>query len=219
MEIQSEYPDIWELKIREMKMIDRSKESIATFTLQSEDRIWYAMENIEGDKCIYKLLLNEEICIIDPYAQGYVVLDGVMWSVRAKNQTDLKKEIQQLEGFDIVVSGQMNHAVTAARKQKIFYVQYEKRVNVGVEFYSVQGTHELVVVWEDPSQHIYHIDYKMVEPEREEERYGILLWFKLELDEIDRQQQKGTWTVKLLLDGRLVGFEAFSILENGLDDL
>lgn len=219
MLIQLEYPDIWELKLQTIKAVEKNGTVIAIFAFHTEDNIWYATGDVLGEKCTYKLVLNENIYINDPYADEYVVLDGEVWSVRYQDGISAENEIERIEGFDIVVSGQMNHAVTAAKRQKIFYAQYEKRVNVGVEFYSVFGVHELAVVWENPQQDIYHIDYKVVEPERAGERYGMLIWFKMLLVEVDREYQKGIWTAKILLDGRLIGFEPFSVRDNYLNDL
>lgn len=219
MLIQLEYPDIWELRLKKIEAVDKNRTVIATFVFHTEDNTWRAILNVTSEKCIYKLVLNEEIYINDPYANEYIVQDKEVWSVRYQEGINQESEIEPIEGFDITVSGQMNRAVTAAKSQKIFYAQYEKRVNVGVEFYSVLGVHELVVVWESPQQQVYHIDYKVVEPEIAGERYGMMIWFKLLLDEIGREQQKGIWTTKILLDGRLIGFEPFSILDNYLNDL
>ena len=55
------------------------------------------------------------------------------------------------------------------------------------------------------------MDYKILEPEQEGERYGIIVWFKLRLDEIEGELIKGVWIVKVLLDGVLIGFEMFRV--------
>lgn len=218
MNIQFEYPEIWELNIQKIEAVGINGEIIASLERSQKDKIWYAVGNVEGDRCIYKFLMNDYIYISDPYAHEYTMINGKVWSVRYNDMDAIENEIERIEAFDIVVSNQMNHAVRASKMQKIFYAQFEKRVNVGVEFYSVWGVHELAVVWERPGRHIYHIDYKVIEPEQEGERYAMINWFKMLLSEVDRELLTGMWIVEILLDGVLIGFEPFEVKEDWYGD-
>lgn len=211
MRIQFEYPDLRELEIQKIEVVDREGDVVATFALQHKEQTWYATVDVLEKQFHYKFRLNEEIYFVDPYADEYAMMDGEVWSIRCCEQSKTQNRIERIEQFDIVVSNQMNHSVRSSNVHKNFIAKLEKRVNVGVECYSVAGVHELLVVWSSPEQRIYRMDYKILEPEQEGERYGIIVWFKLRLDEIETELIKGVWIVKVLLDGVLIGFEMFRV--------
>ena len=75
------------------------------------------------------------------------MMDGEVWSIRCFEQSKTQNRIERIEQFDIVVSNQMNNSVRSSNVHKNFIAKLEKRVNVGVECYSVAGVHELLVVW------------------------------------------------------------------------
>lgn len=219
MKIQFEYPDIWELKIDRIEVVNRDGIVVTALELNKKDNIWHGEASYEGEKVIYKYRVNEYLYINDPYAQDYVIRDGKVWSICYKEKNMKKREFERVEKYDIVMSNQMNRSVQDSKSKKTFYWKYDKKVNVGVEFYFLSDVHELAVVWFEPEQHMYHIDYKVLEPEQEGKPYAMIIWFKMLFDEIEKERLAGVWTVKLLLDGALIGFEQFLVRESYMDDL
>lgn len=219
MKICLEYPNIRELEIQNIEVIDIRKNIIGTFTLQKDTNVWCAILDILSRELVYKFLINHEIYLNDPYSNDYIIKNGEVWSRRYTNHDITFTKTSSIGLFDIVVSNQMNSSVRASKNHKRFYRRLDKRVNVGVEFYSITGIHELLVVWGSPDKRTYHMDYKVIEPQREGESYGIIVWFRMLLDEVEEQLLRGAWTVRILIDGVLIGMEWFLVEESYVEDV
>lgn len=213
MRIRLEYPDVRELEIQSIEIVGIEKDVLGSFIVQKDTNVWYASIDIFASELVYKFWINKEIYLNDPYCNDYVVQNGEVWSRRYREDHMTFSRTPSIGTFDIVVSNQMNCAVHASKTYKTFYRRLDKRVNVGVEFYSIKGVHELLVVWGSPDKRTYHMDYKVLEPQQEGEAYGIIVWFKMLLDEVEEQLLRGDWTVRILLDGVLIGMEWFRVEE------
>lgn len=213
MKVYLEYPNIRELEIKSIHIVDIKKGIIGTFMLQKDTNVWYVMLDVLSSELVYKFLINREIYLNDPYGNDYIVKNGEVWSKQFVEHDMTFARTPSIGLFDIVVSNQMNCSVGASKMHKRFYRRLDKRVNIGVEFYSIKGVHELLVVWGSPDKRTYHMDYKVLEPQQEGEAYGIIVWFRMLLDEVEERLLRGDWTVRILLDGVLIGMEWFRVEE------
>lgn len=213
MKVRFEYPDVRELEIHSIEIVGIKKNVLGTFILQKDTSVWFALLEILSSELVYKFLINREIYLNDPYSNDYIVKNGEVWSRRYTDENMTFSRIPSIGLFDIVISNQMNCSVRASKMYKRFYRGVDKSVNVGVEFYSINGVHELLMVWGSPDKRTYHMDYKVLEPQQEGEAYGIIVWFRMLLDEVKEQLIRGDWTVRILLDGVLIGMEWFRVEE------
>ncbi len=213
MRIRIDFEEIPELEISSVHVIGSfNGYDSAKGAMQKEGTTWTTELILPPGEHYYKFLINEAFLLNDSKANLYLPHkeDG-LWSVIKIDEDDQRlynNEAYAVHMQDYAMSGGITEEEIKVNK-KLFHLLMDKQQTLRLTFDGMSGLHAVTVVWYDSRGDYYQAaENSLFSDESKEE---VILWYWLDLTELERDRDEGRWTVRVFVDGSYILEDYFDI--------
>lgn len=180
--------------------------------MRKEGNSWIYETECPPGEYRYKLLVNGEIQLNDPYNNLFEQDgDDTLWSLimidedgrRLFNPNQYTVHVSDYALSPLVTEGEV------VKSKKYYNVVADKKVVARFRFQNVTGVHAVTAAWYAPDGILFEYAENALCADNEQEE--ITLWFWLDTQEVMGAGEYGTWSLKLFVDGEYILEDLFTI--------
>lgn len=215
MIVRFEYEETPYLKVENIAIMGSFNEYDANKgQMKKINNIWYIDISLSHGEHKYKFLINNAIKLNDSTANIYLPDENEeIWSVVKINESDKRlynntQYTVNIEDYNINNKVYENRVI---ENKKNFNLLMDKKVVTRFEFTNVTGIHSVTSVWFSADGTLFDVSENILFTPESEQNEPIVMWFWIDLDEINRTYSQGTWTMKLFVDGEFILEDMFNV--------
>lgn len=185
--------------------------------MNKEGNVWVFKANLPPGEYRYKLLINNELRLNDPYANVYEPDDqDELWSLIMINKQGMR--LYNNNEYAVHIEDyKLSNVLTESDRlesKKNFSIDMDKQIVARFQFTDISGLHAVTVAWYTPQGELFQsAENALFSPENQE---MVTLWFWMDVQETDKTNAIGVWTMRLFIDGEYVLEDNFVIGKSGI---
>lgn len=170
---------------------------------------WGIILDIPPGEHHYKFLINKAIRLNDPGVNTVISLSGYgLWTPLFIDESGLR----EFESFNVQLEEcSFGFSMDMEPVCKDFQVNIDSHVVVRLGFAGSSGAHAITALWYDPNGKLHSITENTLNEEDISSGQLCYLWFWMHLNNPRREYPPGAWTVKVLINGRDIYEDNFTL--------